>query len=73
MLLGHNDEGKKREHLMHAPEEEYDESQKPSVFGTFMRSEDTSASNQSFIHGNSQGGAETSDDDSVRRPLFLSF
>ena len=74
MLREHENDGKnEREHLMHAPEEEFDDSQTPSVFGTFRRSNgDTSAENQLFMHR--ADDEETLDpDDQVKRPLFLSF
>ena len=45
MLREHENDGKnEREHLLHAPEEEFDDSQTPSVFGTFRRSNGDSLS-----------------------------
>lgn len=74
MLRGHDNDGNEKEHLMHAPEEAFDESSGPSVFGTFFKEQvNNDTPTQSFMHGNMESSGAESDDDSVKRPLFLSF
>ncbi|MBP5491369.1 MAG: hypothetical protein J6Y08_00825 [Clostridiales bacterium] len=85
MLREHDNDGKEQEHLLHATEEEFDESSGPSVFGTFFKSQKSddviqndfkhsNSSDETLLHANEDSEAsDESDDDSVRRPLFISF
>ena len=74
MLREHENDGKnEREHLLHAPEEEFDDSQTPSVFGTFRRSNGDSLSEDPVYMHRSDDEEPIDPDDQVKRPLFLSF
>ncbi len=77
MLRDHENDGKERERLIHAPQEEYDDSQEPSVFGTFYHTQgDSQAQNpsQERLYSHNDDLEESpSADDQVKRPLFLSF
>lgn len=74
MLREHeNDGNNEREHLLHAPEEEFDDSQTPSVFGTFRRSNGDSLSEDPVYMHRSDDEEPIDPDDQVKRPLFLSF
>ena len=75
MLREHENDGKnEREHLLHAPEEEFDDSQTPSVFGTFRRSNGGDSLPEDRIYMHRSDDEESLDpDDQVKRPLFLSF
>ncbi len=74
MLREHeNDGNNEREHLLHAPEEEFDDSSTPSVFGTYRRSTGDSLSEDSPFMHRSDNEEMIEPDDQVKRPLFLSF
>ncbi|MEE3351058.1 MAG: hypothetical protein VZR13_01445 [Saccharofermentanaceae bacterium] len=74
MLRDRDNDGNERERLIHAPEEEFDNSAEPSVFGTYYRSNGDTREPQERLYSNMEN-ADNSDssDDEVKRPLFLSF
>ena len=75
MLRDRDNDGNERERLIHAPEEEFDESQEPSVFGTYYRTNGEGPTPQERLYSNMEEPNEenSTSDDEVKRPLFLSF
>lgn len=76
MLRDRENDGNERERLIHAPEEEFDNSAEPSVFGTYYRSNEQNQEQkpQDRLYSNMTDPDDIdSSDDEVKRPLFLSF
>ena len=91
----HENENNEYGRLIHAPEEEFNDSQEHSVFGTFYQNQrhphdseddnnfmisrnqdelsDLDDLNNETVYGLQNSQQQDSDDDAVKRPLFLSF
>ncbi len=74
MLRDPGNDGKEKERLIHAPQEDFEDSQEPSVFGTFYRNNGQQPAPQERLYSNMEDpDSPESSDDEVKRPLFLSF
>ena len=74
MLRNRENDGNEKERLIHAPQEEFDDSQEPSVFGTFYRNNGENPAPQERLYSNmTDPDEDDGSDDQVKRPLFLSF
>ena len=71
MLRDHDNDDKELDHLLHAPQEEFDDSQGPSVFGTFYHSKGKTEQNNSEFMIRNDSDSSAAEDDAVKRPLFL--